>query len=285
MFNPRSGAPVLPDNAPSLSVIIVNVDTAKWLRPCLESLQEQDKSESIEVVVVDNGSSDGSAGMVRQDFPDVKLVRLEETVGFGTANNYGAKHSAAPVILFLNPDTRLGEGSLSQLLPRFAERTDCGIAGGTVFDSKGGLERSKGSFPTLFSMGLGRLLKYLPPLRPLLGRFSHQHWVGYDKPRRVDWVTGAYLWIRREVFERVGGFDPRIFMYCEDVDLCYRVRQLGFEVRFYPEAPIIHYGGKSRAPRPRKKMLYESLCYFSDKHYESPRYWMTRFVFRIMSKR
>ena len=275
----------MPDNAPSLSVVIVSVDTRQWLKPCLESLREQDISESIEVVVVDNGSSDGSANMVRHDFPAVRLIRLEKTVGFGTANNYGAKHSAAPVLLFLNPDTRLGEGSLSQLLPRFAEHPECGIAGGLVIDDQGRPERSAGSFPTLFRMGLGRLLKTLPPLRPLLGRFSHQHWVGYDKPRRVDWVTGAYLWIRREVFERVGGFDPRIFMYCEDVDLCYRVRQLGFEVRFYPEAPIVHYGGKSRVPRPRKKMLYESLRYFAEKHYKSPGYWMTRFVFRIMSKR
>ena len=275
----------MPDNAPSLSVIIVNVDTANWLKPCLESLQDQEMSDSIEVVVVDNGSCDGSAGMVRQDFPDVKLVRLEETVGFGTANNRGAEHSAAPVLLFLNPDTRLCEGSLSQLLPRFTEGTDCGIAGGIVFDGQGGLERSTGSFPTLCSMALGRLLKTLPPARPALGRYAHQHWTGYDQPRRVDWVTGAYLWIRREVFERAGGFDPRIFMYCEDVDLCYRVRQLGFDVRFYPEAPIVHYGGKSRAPRPRKKMLYESLSYFAETHYKSPGYWLTRFAFRIMSKR
>lgn len=273
------------DNAPSLSVIIVNVDTAKWLKPCLESLQKQDISESIEVVVVDNGSGDGSADMVRHNFPSVRLIRLERTVGFGTANNFGAKRSAAPVLLFLNPDTRLDEGSLSALLPRFADHTDCGIAGGAVFDGHGRLERSTGSFPTLFSMGLGRLLKFLPPARPLLGRFAHQHWVGYDKPRRVDWVTGAYLWISREVFEQVGGFDPRIFMYCEDVDLCYRVRQLGFEVRFYPEASIVHYGGKSRVPRPRKKMLYESLRYFADKHYRSPRYCLTRCAFRILSKR
>ncbi len=275
----------MPDHAPSLSVIIVNVDTAKWLKPCLESLQEQDISESIEVVVVDNGSGDGSADVVRQDFPDVKLVTLEETVGFGTANNSGATHSAAPVLLFLNPDTRLRKGSLSSMLQRFAQQPDCGIAGGMVFDGKGRFERSTGSSPTLFSMGLGRLLKTLPPVRPLLGRFTHQHWTGYDKPRRVDWVTGAYLWIRRDVFERVGGFDPRIFMYCEDVDLCFRVRQLGFEVRFFPETPITHYGGKSRVPRPRKKMLYESLRYFADKHYKSPRYWLTRCVFRIMSRR
>ena len=102
----------MPDNAPLLSVIIVSVDTRNWLEPCLESLQEQDIFESIEVVVVDNGSTDGSADMVRQNFPAVKLIRLENTVGFGTANNSGAELTTAPVLLFLNPDTTLREDSL-----------------------------------------------------------------------------------------------------------------------------------------------------------------------------
>ena len=274
----------MPDNAPLLSVIIVSVDTRNWLEPCLESLQKQDIFESIEVVVVDNGSSDGSADMVRQNFPAVKLIRLEKTVGFGTANNSGAELTTAPVLLFLNPDTRICEASLSDILLKFEEHPKCGVAGGAVFDDQGKPERSVGSYPSLISMGLGRLLKYLPPARRTLGRFSNQHWVGYDKPHRVNWVTGAYLWIRREVFNKVGGFDERFFMYCEDVDLCYRVRQLGLDVWFFPDAPIIHYGGRSPVPRPRRKLLFESLLYFSNKHYKSPKYWLTRSVFWITSR-
>ncbi len=274
----------MPDSAPLLSVIIVSVDTRNWLEPCLESLQEQDIFESIEVVVVDNGSSDGSADMVRQNFPAVNLLRLESTVGFGTANNSGAELTTAPILLFLNPDTRIREASLSDILRKFEEHPKCGVAGGAVFDDQGKPERSVGSYPTLISMGLGRLLKYLPPARRILGRFCNQHWVGYDKPHRVNWVTGAYLWIRRDIFKKVGGFDERFFMYCEDVDLCYRVCQAGFQCWFFPDAPIVHFGGKAPVPRPRKKLLFESLRYFANKHYKSPRHWLTRSVFWIMSR-
>ena len=272
------------DSAPLLSVIIVSVNTGKWIQPCLESLQKQRIFESLEVVVVDNGSSDGSADTLQRRFPSVNLVRLDETVGFGRANNIGAGQSRAPILLFLNPDTTVREDSLSPILERFEENHRCGVAGGIVLDDRGRLERSVGSLPSLFSMGLGRFLRYLPPARPILGRFSNQHWSGYDRPRQVKWVTGACLWIRREVYNRVEGFDEGFFMYCEDVDLCYRVSKLGFQCWFFPEGPIVHYGGKSPVPRPRKKMLFESLRYFAEKHYPSPRYWMTRCVFRFMSR-
>ncbi len=272
------------DSAPLLSIIIVSVNTWKWLKPCLESLQKQSIYESLEVVVVDNGSSDGSADLVRRMFPVVKLVRLEETVGFGKANNIGAGHSRAPILLFLNPDTILCEDSLSPMLARFEDHPRCGVAGGAVLDDRGEFERSSGSLPSLFSMGTGRLLRHVPPARPFLGRLSHQHWSGYNESRRVDWVTGAFLWIRSDVFRKAGGFDEGYFMYCEDVDLCYRVGQLGFQCWFFPEGPIVHYGGKSPVPRPRKKMLFESLRYFAQKHYKSPRYWLTRCVFGFMSR-
>ncbi len=272
------------DTSPLLAVIVVNTNTRNWLEPCLNSLEEQEIFESLEVVVVDNDSTDGSADMVRRNFPACKLVQLDKNVGFGPANNIGVQHSTAPLLLFLNPDTIVYENSLPAILLRFEEHPRCGVAGGIIFDGDGELERSVGSFPSLFSMGLDRLLRYLPPARPILGRLSHQHWAGYDEPYSVNWVTGAYLWIRREVFEEVGGFDKHIFVYCEDVDLCYRVWQLGFECWFFPEGPIVHYRGKAPMPRPRKKMLCENLLYFANKHYRSPKFWLTRSVFWIMSR-
>ena len=267
-----------------LSVIIVTVNVRSWLERCLTSLEKQDVFDDLEVVVVDNGSSDGSGAMINGRFPYCRLIRLDETVGFGRANNIGARHSTAPVLLFLNPDTALCSDSLSVLLHRLEEVPACGVAGGRICDGDGKLERSAGSFPSLLSMALGRLLKYVAPARRILGQLSHQHWVGYDRPHTVDWVTGACLWIRREVYNKVGGFDEGYFMYCEDVDLCYRVSQLGFQCWFFPEGPIVHFGGKSPVPRPRKKMLFESLRYFAEKHYQSPRYWLTRCVFRLMSR-
>ena len=269
---------------PKLSVIIVSVNVRNWLERCLESLESQDVLNDVEVVIVDNGSTDGSGDMVKWTYPFCKLIRLEETVGFGLANNIGVRHSSAPVLLFLNPDTVVCEGSLNVMLLRLEEQPQCAVAGGKILDGEGHLERSVGSFPTFSNMALGRALAYVAPARRVLGEFSHQHWWGYDKRHSVDWVTGAYLWIRRELFEQIGGFDKRIYMYCEDVDLCYRARQLGFKCRFFPEAPIIHYGGKSPVPRPRKKMFFESLLYFANKHYKAPRFWPTRCMFWIISK-
>ena len=280
----RAAVVLLPDAMSRLSVIIVSVNVRSWLERCLRSLEQQDVFGDVEVVVVDNGSSDGSGDMVKWTFPNCKLVHLGETVGFGEANNIGVQHSRAPILLFLNPDTVVCAGSLNVMLIRLEEQSQCAVAGGKILDGEGKLERSVGSFPSFFNMVLGRALEYVTPARRILGRFSHQHWVGYNKPHGVDWVTGAYLWIRRDVFEQIGGFDKCIFMYCDDVDLCYRVHQLGFKCQFFPDAPIIHYGGRSPTPRPRKELFFESLLYFANKHYKSPRFWTTRFMFWVISK-
>ena len=269
---------------PRLSVIIVNTNTRNWLETCLKSLEKQDIFNTIEVVVVENGSTDGSAEMVSQNFPTYKLIQLDETIGFGQANNRGAQNSTAPILLFLNPDTMVCEKSLGAFLPVFEEHPQCGAAGGIVYDGDGELECSTGSFPTLITLALNRLLTHFSPARPIFGRYAYQHWTGYDRPRKVGWVTGAYLWIRREIFENIGGFDEHIFLYCEDVDLCYQVYQLGYECWFFPRAPMVHYRSKAPVPRPRKKMQREYLLYFANKNYRSPKFWLIRSILWIMSK-
>ena len=272
------------DRQPLLSVIIVNVNTRDLLFACLESLASQDILDALEVIVVENGSTDGSPEMVRRSFPFCKLVRLDETIGFGAANNVGAKSSTGPLLLFLNSDTEVHAGSLGELLQAINERPECSVAGGIIRDSHGELEHSTGCFPTLAAMVFNRLSAVLPPVRPVLGRYAHQHWTGYDRERRVDWVTGAYLWIRRSAFEGLGGFDERIFMYCEDTDLCYRARRLGGACCYFPLGSITHHRGMSKVPRPRKRMLNEALHYFAGKHYRSPRFWMTRLAFWALPK-
>ena len=274
----------MPDSAPLLSVVIVNINTRDWLQGCLESLEQQDVFERIQVVVVDNTSTDGSAAMVRRDFPSCELVQLEETVGFGQANNAGVRHAGAPLLLLLNPDTVVREGSLGEFIELLEEHPRCGVAGGLVYDGDGELERSTGSYPTLGSMVLDRLLGRLPPARGLLGLLSERHWTGYDEARRVDWVTGACLWIRRELFEELGGFDENIYLYCDDVDLAYRARRAGAECWFFPCAPIVHYRNKAPVPRSRKEMQRESLHYFARKHYRGARFCLTRLAFKLMHK-
>ena len=133
------------DRQPQLSVIIVNVNTRDLLAACLESVAKQDVSDTVEVIVVENGSTDGSTEMVRQSFPFCKLIRLDETIGFGAANNVGAKSSTAPMLLFLNSDTEVHAGALGELLSALQDRPECGVAGGLISDSVG--ERSA-STPT-----------------------------------------------------------------------------------------------------------------------------------------
>ena len=276
----------MPDNAPSLSVIIVNVDTAKWLKPCLESLQEQEIFDSVEVVVVDNGSGDGSAGMVRQDFPDVKLVRLEETVGFGTANNYGAKHSSAPVLLFLNPDTILREASLSTILSRLAEHPHCGIAGRSRFRRSGQAGTFNGIVPDSVQYGIGtssEISSADPPasgtnFSSALGRLRQTSPGRLGYRALISGYAGKYL---KGSGDSTRGFSCTARTRTSAIGSGSSDSKSGSFLR--RQSSITAANPACRAPR--KKMLYESLRYFAEKHYKSPGYWMTRIAFRTMSKR
>lgn len=269
---------------PSLSIIIVNTNTRDWLEGCLDALREQDTFSDLEVVVVENASSDGSADMLAADYPWARVVPLAETVGFGEANNAGARICTAPWLVLLNQDTVVHEGALADFLAVLKEHPEVGVAGGKIFDGDGELERSTGSYPTLTSLVLDTAQRMLPPLRPLAGLRSVQHWKAYDRTREVGWVTGAYLWIRRDLFESLGGFDENIFMYCDDIDLCYRARLAGHPTWYFPRGPITHYRNKAPVPRSRKEMQRESQHYFAGCHYRSPRYWITRLAFWAMAK-
>jgi GT2 family glycosyltransferase len=274
----------LPGSAPPLSVIIVNTNTRDWLRACLVSLQEQKIYNRIEVIVVDNASADGSVEMMQSEYSDCELIQSGGNIGFGPANNMGAAAALAPVLLFLNQDTEVRSGSLARMLEILEGYPDWGAAGGLVYDSDGEPERSTGSFPTFSNMLLNTVLTHLSVLRPLLGGAANQHWKGYDRTRSVDWVTGAYLWVRKSVFDDLGGFDENIFLYCEDIELCCRIRKLGWACWFFPEAPIVHHRNKAPVPRARKKMFYEYLHYYGRKHCHLPRYGATRLFFWACSK-
>lgn len=274
----------MPEQPSLISVIIVSLNTSGWIRGCLESLQSQDIYDQIEVIVVDNGSTDGSVEMLRSEFPDCRLIAVGENIGFGPANNVGARHASAPVLLFLNADTVVSPGSLSRMLTLLDGRPAWGAAGGLVLDGDGGIERSTGSFPTLGRMVLNVTMKHLPFLIAWFGEQANQHWSGYDRARQVGWVTGAYLWVRNTVFRELDGFDPDIFFYCEDVDLCLRTRALGYQCWFFPEAPVLHFRNKAPTPRSRRRMFRESLHYLGRKHYRLPSYPLTRLFFWVLSK-
>jgi O-antigen biosynthesis protein len=269
---------------PDVSIVIVNTNTKDWLDGCLTSLKAADNFDMLQVIVVENASEDGSRALLDDQYPWAEVAQLDSRIGFGPANNIGARQARSDILLFLNQDTVVEKDSLRVFIEALHEKPRWGAAGGTVYDGDGELECSTGSYPTMTSLVLNRLLMTLSILRIPFGFHGFQHWKGYDQERHVGWVTGAYLWIRRDVFEQLGGFDENIFLYCEDVDLCYRTVALGWECLYLPVGPITHFRNKAPVPRARKMMQREYLAYFGRKHYRSARFWVTRALLWFLAR-
>lgn len=266
---------------PELAIVIVGMNTHDWVRGCLHSLRAH-AEVALEIVVVDNCSEDGSCEMIEREFPQVKLIRNEQLFGFAQNNNIGSAHTSAPLLLFLNPDTEVPAGSLRVMLDIIEREDRYGIFGGKLFDAEDEVERSVGTYPTLTSLFCDRLLAAFPPLRPVLDRFSQRHYLHYEREREVQWTTGAYLWIRRSVLDKLGGWDGEIFMYGEDADLCYRSRGAGYPVLYAPRSTAYHYHNKTPIDRSRRKrLLREGLTLYARKHYGALRYQLYRLVFAI----
>lgn len=232
-------------SGPDVSIIIANWNLKDYLRSCLASLYESSGTVEIEAIVVDNASTDGSVEMVEAEFGQVKLLRNEENVGFSKANNLAMDIARGRYIFLLNNDTLLYEHSLSRLVRFMDDHADAGVCGPRIINEDGSLQvRSKGRYPSI-STALGQFL--LPAswrhrgLRPL-GFYEHQDNM---TSRQIDWVSGCALMVRREALDTVGFLDSEVFMYCEDVDWCYRMRKAGWKVVYNPHSVVLHYGGKS----------------------------------------
>jgi asparagine synthase (glutamine-hydrolysing) len=228
------------ESAPELSVVIVNWNTQGLLRDCLASVARHLSAVPHEVLVVDNASSDGSPGMVASEFPRVRLIRNAENVGFARANNQAMREARGKWLLLLNSDTRLVDDSVARLFVIVRAEQDVGVAHCRLVFEDGRTQYSTYRFPSIgltFLEGFG-LYKLLPRARRgevLLAGYWEQ-----DHERDVDWVAGAFMLLRREVFERTDGFTEEYFMYGEDLEWCYRIRDAGWRIRYYPSAVVVH---------------------------------------------
>ncbi|HVW19134.1 MAG TPA: glycosyltransferase [Solirubrobacteraceae bacterium] len=227
-----------------IGVVVVSHNTRDVLAACLASLLA---AGATDVVVVDNGSTDGSREMVRERFPTVRLEALDANLGYGAAANHGVRASARPVALVLNSDTVVPPGALEALAQHLARHPRAGLAGPRLHNPDGSLQPSCFPLPSaadalIAETGAHRLLRRIPWLRErLLRTWSH------DRPRTVPWLLGAALAVRREAFARIGGFDESIFLYGEEIDLACRLAEAGYEAHFTPAATIVHAGGASSA--------------------------------------
>jgi hypothetical protein len=237
------------------------------LKSCLQSVREE-TNLSHEIWVVDNGSSDGSPEMVRREFPHVHLIANTDNKGFAAANNQALPLCTGEYILLLNSDTVVLEGALDSMVAHMHANSHVGALGCKLLNADGSLQPSAHRFySTARSLVENRLAHLLWPRKHANTRFL-SFW-DHGAIRRVDWVCGAVLMLRREVIRDVGLLDDSFFMYGEEIDWQMRMHKAGYQVWFLPGARIIHYGGGSsrNAVTQMKKMEYQSRERFVEKHY------------------
>ena len=229
----------------AISVFIVTYNSGPLLRYCLDSLSAQTLTGDFETIVVDNASRDDSADIVRNEYPDIQLIVSATNLGFGNANNLALQSAKGRYIVLLNPDAELPADTLELALKHMESQPDAGMGGGLLLGTNGEWQPSARLFPSLLNDGLtiSGLANRFPASR-FFGRFDRS-WADPRLASAVDWVPGAFAIIRRSLVDNIGLFDPRFFLYYEEVDLCRRIHQTGFKVYYWPDLVITHIGGAS----------------------------------------
>ena len=253
-----------------VSVIIVNYNVKYFLELCLRSVLNAVHTLEVEVIVIDNQSSDGSLPFLIPKFPTVNFIDAGTNLGFGKASNLGLANATGEYILFLNPDTVLPPDALIKALDFFAHNTDAGAIGVKMIDGSGAfLKESKRSFPTPVT-SLYKLFG-LAALFPTSTVFSKYH-LGYlneNKNHEVAVLSGAFMMIKKMILDQIGGFDEQFFMYGEDIDLSYRIQKAGFKNYYVSDFTIIHFKGEStrKGSLNYVKIFYQAMSIFVKKHY------------------
>lgn len=251
-----------------LSIIIVNYNTCNLLLDCLNSIYNT-TNINFEIIVVDNNSSDDSVFKIRSEFPEVKIIENRKNLGYAKAINHGFKESKGEIILFLNSDTIMIGDAIKETLNFLISRKEIGLLGCKLLNKDKTLQLSCRSFPSIWNYFTESFFLYkLFPKIKIFGKFYMSHFK-YDKVQEVDVVMGAFMMIKREIFNKIYGFDEKFFMYSEETDFCYRAKNAGWKVVFYPNAEIIHIGGGSTKLIPEKMFIesHKSQIKFCYKHH------------------
>lgn len=238
------------EKAPDLSVIIVNWNVRDLLRACLRSVARC--PSPLEIIVVDNASTDGSVEMVAREFPEVRLIANPDNRGFTRGNNQGVALARGRYVLFLNPDTEVVGDALATMIAYMDAHPEVGVLGPELRYGDGSLQSSRRRFPTLMTaLFESTPLAWRWPDNPWARRYRMEEGAEAggrgrgDGGQEVDWLVGAALLARRAVLAQIGGFDEGYFMYSEEVDWCRRAKDAGWRIVYLPDARIIHYEGKS----------------------------------------
>lgn len=244
-----------------LSVTIPTHDTRSLTLRCIETL-ESEGTDGLEIVVVDDGSSDGTAEALAAAHPRVRVIRNVPAAGFTRAANRGLAAARGGVLLLLNSDTEVAPGAFTPLLAAFARDRRLGVAGAVLHYPDGSPQWSGGGAPTL--LWLFGLASGLPPLLARLPFWRRVKPLGAPAGR-VDWVTGAALAVRRQAWEESGGFDEEFHFYGQDLDLCLRLRDAGWKVELVPEVRVLHHHGATIGSRSNLELLWTDLLRWARK--------------------
>ena len=267
-----------------LSIVIVTYNSADCIAKCLTSIERVLKGVvEFEIIVVDNHSTDKSSEIISKVITilsiPIKLVRSNSNLGFSNGCNLGVTHATGRAILFLNPDTEIISWD-NQSLNYFTSKT-AGIVGLQVLNSDNSLQYTIGKFPNILRIIFDRI----PLLRNHFGMVLRNDSI-YRNTTEIDWVSGCALLIDKRVFEQLGGFDKHIFMYGEDMDLCYRAKKNGYKVIYDPCSTVRHYdeGNTSTSKRPNKYLrMRQGLLYFFFKNRQFVRYALFKMMVKIES--
>ena len=250
------------------SIIIVNWNTKDLLLNCLKSIKNREAKYEMEIIVVDNASTDGSPEAVKYQFPNVKLIVNNRNLGFAKGNNIGIEASLGRYVCLANSDIVIKEGCIEGMLRYMDAHTSIGILGPKLLNPDLTLQPSCKKFPTLWNnfclaVGLTKIF-----LRSKLFCGEHMWFFPHDTVIRVEALVGAFLVVRREAIKQVGLLDENFFMYGEEIDWCKRFWNAGWEVVFYPEAEVVHYGRASSSREPVRffKESYRSKLKYWKKH-------------------
>ncbi len=242
-----------------VSVVVVTYDALPWLERCLDSVAEY------ETIVVDNGSTDGTVELVRERYPHVKLIE-QSNVGLAAGWSRGIESAAGRFVMLLNADAWIVGNAAEQLAAFADEHPQAAMVGPKLVNTDGSLQRSVRGFPTLWRLATEYFfLRKLAPTSHALNAFYAGDF-DHDETREVEWVMGACLFVRRDAIDAVGPPDSAFFLFSEETDWCYRFRQAGWSVVFYPDAQIVHVSGASHGGRFFKENVRGHLRFFA-KHY------------------
>jgi len=273
-----------------LSIVIVNYNTKKITLDCIDSVYKNTKDINYEIILVENSSDDPILLKdIKKDGKKINLIVSKENLGFAAGNNSGIKIAKGRYVLLLNSDTLVTSNVLAEMVSWMDENPKVGISSCALKNKDGSLQGTGGYFPTLIRVFSWMTIQDFPfvdlfikPFHPTKEKSFSKNDGFYTKERELDWVTGAFFLIRKEVIDQIGLIDEEYFMYTEETDFCFRARQKGWRVIYNPRWSIIHFGGaSSKGSRFSVLSEYKNVKLFYKKHYPKWQYPLVRLFLKI----